>query len=52
MVLFKRRDVDLDLVIDAFIGTALARITLLDHIVDYTYGTDLIDLLFDGIARQ
>ena len=47
-----RPDTDLDLVIDAFIGTALARITLLDHPVDYTYGTRLVDLLLDGIARQ
>jgi AcrR family transcriptional regulator len=47
-----RPDADLDLVIDAFIGTALARITLLDHAVDYAYGTRLVDLLLDGVARQ
>ena len=45
-----RADVDLDLVIDAFIGTALARITLLDHPVDHSYGARLVDLLLDGAA--
>ncbi len=45
-----RSDVDLDLVIDAFIGTALARVTLLDHTVDHAYGKRLVDLLLDGIA--
>jgi AcrR family transcriptional regulator len=43
-----RADVDLDLIIDAFIGTALARITLLDHQVDHDYGRRLVDLLLDG----
>jgi AcrR family transcriptional regulator len=47
-----RADVDLDLVIDAFIGTALARITLLNHAVDYAYGTRLVDLLLDGVAHR
>lgn len=47
-----RPDADLDLVIDAFIGTALARITLLDHPVDHTYGTRLVDLLLDGVAQR
>jgi AcrR family transcriptional regulator len=47
-----RTDVDLDLIIDAFIGTALARITLLDHTVDHSYGTRLVDLLIDGAARR
>lgn len=46
-----RANADLDLVIDAFIGTALARITLLDHPVDYAYGTHLVDLLLDGVAH-
>jgi AcrR family transcriptional regulator len=45
-----RHDVDLDLVVDAFIGTALARVTLLDHAVDHAYGKRLVDLLLDGIA--
>jgi AcrR family transcriptional regulator len=45
-----RPDVDLDLVVDAFIGTALARVTLLDHTVDHAYGKRLVDLLLDGIA--
>lgn len=43
-----RPGVDLDLVVDAFIGTALARITLLDHVVDHAYGDRLVDLLLDG----
>jgi AcrR family transcriptional regulator len=47
-----RADADLDLVIDAFIGTALARITLLDHPVDYGYGARLVDLLLDGAAPR
>lgn len=45
-----RRDADVDLVIDAFIGTALARATLLDHPLDYAYGSRLVDLLLDGFA--
>jgi hypothetical protein len=45
-----RADIDLDLVIDAFIGTALARSTLLDHPVDHRYGVRLVDLLLDGAA--
>jgi hypothetical protein len=45
-----RADVVLDLVIDALIGTALARITLLDHPVDHSYGARLVDLLRDGAA--
>jgi AcrR family transcriptional regulator len=44
-----RDDADIDLVIDAFIGTALARVTLLDHAVDYAYGDRLVDLLLDGV---
>jgi AcrR family transcriptional regulator len=45
-----QQNIDLDLVIDAFIGTALARVTLLDHPVDHAYGKRLVDLLLDGIA--
>lgn len=47
-----RADADLDLMIDAFIGTALARITLLDHTVDYAYGTRLVDLLLGGATPR
>lgn len=43
-----RDDVDLDLVIDAFIGTALGRVILLDHELDEEYGRNLVDLLLDG----
>lgn len=45
-------DVDLDLMIDVFIGTALARITLLGHPVDHAYGRRLVDLLLDGAVRR
>jgi AcrR family transcriptional regulator len=44
-----RRDVDLELVIDAFTGTALARVGLLDHPVDRAYGDRLVDLLVEGL---
>jgi AcrR family transcriptional regulator len=44
-----RRDADLELVIDAFTGTALARVSLLDHPVDRVYGDRLVDLLVDGL---
>jgi AcrR family transcriptional regulator len=44
-----RHDVDLELVIDAFTGTALARATLLDHAVDREYGAQLVDLLVQGL---
>lgn len=44
-----RPDADLNLVIDAFIGTALGRVALLDHPVDYPYGDSLVDLLLDGV---
>jgi AcrR family transcriptional regulator len=44
-----RRDVDLELVIDAFTGTALARVSLLDHAVDRAYGDRLVDLLVEGL---
>jgi AcrR family transcriptional regulator len=47
-----RADADIDLMIDAFIGTALARITLLDHPVDYAYGERLVDLLLGGAAAR
>jgi hypothetical protein len=45
-----RDDVYLDLIIDAFIGTALGRVILLDHELDETYGKNLVDLLLDGAA--
>jgi AcrR family transcriptional regulator len=45
-----RADADVTLVIDAFIGTALARATILDHPVDEEFGTRLVDLLVDGLA--
>ncbi|MGH3517462.1 MAG: TetR/AcrR family transcriptional regulator [Haloechinothrix sp.] len=47
-----RTDADLDLIIDAFIGTALARVILLDHPVDYQYSKRLVDLVLDGSATR
>jgi AcrR family transcriptional regulator len=44
-----RNDVDLELVIDAFTGTALARVTLLDHPVNQEYGARLVDLLVQAL---
>ncbi len=43
-----RADADLDLMIDVFIGTALARVTLIDHPLDHDFGDRLVDLLLDG----
>jgi hypothetical protein len=43
---------DLDLVIDAFIGTALARVILLDHPLDDAYSGRLVNLLLDGVAAR
>lgn len=45
-------DADLDLVIDAFIGTALARVTLLDRPLDHAYSGRLVNLLLDGVAAR
>jgi AcrR family transcriptional regulator len=45
-----RGGVDLDLAIDAFIGTALARTILVDRPVDRGYGDALVDLLIHGLA--
>jgi len=48
-----RAEADLELIIDAFIGTALARVTLLpDHPLDHAYGDRLVDLLLDGAAPR
>lgn len=44
-----RTDVDLDLAVDVFIGTALARVSLLDHPVDYDYSRALVELVLDGL---
>jgi hypothetical protein len=41
-----RADADVTLIIDAFIGTALARATILDH----EFGSRLVNLLVDGLA--
>ena len=47
-----RKDADLDLAIDAFIGTALARVTVVDHALDHDFGDRLVDLILDGIAPR
>lgn len=47
-----RGDADLDLAIDAFTGTALARTTLVDRPVDHAYGDALVDLLMRGLAPR
>ncbi|GAA4385893.1 TetR/AcrR family transcriptional regulator [Tsukamurella soli] len=43
-----RTDADIDLMIDVFIGTALARVTLIDHPLDHDFGDRLVDLILDG----
>ena len=47
-----RADADLPLVIDAFIGAALARATILDHPVDHDFGRQLVDLIVTGLAPR
>ncbi|MGH3714374.1 MAG: TetR/AcrR family transcriptional regulator [Micromonosporaceae bacterium] len=47
-----RADADLPLVIDAFIGTALARATILDHPLDHTFATRLVELLVAGLEPR
>ena len=45
-----RTDVDLTLVIDAFLGTALARATILANPLDHDAGARLVELLVNGLA--
>jgi hypothetical protein len=47
-----RADADLQLAIDAFIGTALARATLLDRPLDDDFAERLVDLLVTGLAPR
>jgi AcrR family transcriptional regulator len=47
-----RDDVDLDLVIDVFTGTALARASLLDHELDRDFGVALVDLILEGLKAR
>jgi AcrR family transcriptional regulator len=47
-----REDADLDLAIDAFTGTALARTTLINRPVNRAYGDALVDLLMHGLAPR
>jgi AcrR family transcriptional regulator len=45
-------DADLTLAIDAFTGTALARVLVLDRPVDHAYGERLVDLIVNGLAPR
>jgi len=47
-----RCDADLPLVIDAFIGTAMARATLLDSPLDHAFSARLVELLITGMAPR
>lgn len=47
-----RADADLPLAIDAFIGTALARATVLDHPLDDAFAARLVELLVTGLAPR
>lgn len=47
-----RQNIDLTLVIDIFVGAALARSALLDHQVDHDFGQRLVDILVDGLAPR
>jgi AcrR family transcriptional regulator len=45
-------DADLTLAIDAFTGTALARVLILDRPVDHAYGERLVELIIKGLAPR
>ena len=47
-----RTGVDLDLVIDVFTGTLLARGTLLDRTIDHAFADNLIALITQGMAPR
>lgn len=47
-----RDDVDLELVIDTFTGTAFARAVLLNHTLDREFGEQLVDLILDGLRTR
>jgi len=47
-----RSDADLTLAIDAFTGTALGRVLLLDRPVDAAFGERLVDLIIHGLAPK
>ncbi|HZP15069.1 MAG TPA: TetR/AcrR family transcriptional regulator [Nocardioides sp.] len=47
-----RPDVDLTLAIDAFTGTALARVLILDRVVDQVFGEQLVNLIINGLAPR
>jgi AcrR family transcriptional regulator len=45
-------DADLTLAIDAFTGTALGRVLVLNRPVDHTFGERLVDLIVNGLAPR
>jgi AcrR family transcriptional regulator len=47
-----RKDADLTLAIDAFTGTALSRVLLLDRPVDPAFADRLVELLLHGLIRS
>jgi AcrR family transcriptional regulator len=47
-----RSDADLTLAIDAFTGTALARVLILDRPVDSAFADRLVDLIINGLAPR
>lgn len=47
-----REDVDLTLVIDTFLGAALARAVLLDRPLDQDFATRMVDLLIEGLRPR
>ncbi len=47
-----RADADLTLVIDAFVGTALARATVIDRPLDNDFGLRLVDLVVAGLVPR
>jgi AcrR family transcriptional regulator len=47
-----RDDADLTLVIDAFLGAALARAVLLDRPLDHDFAARMVDLLLEGVRPK
>jgi tetracycline repressor-like protein len=47
-----RDDADLTLVIDAFLGAALARAVLIDRPLDHDFAERMVDLLIEGLHAR
>jgi AcrR family transcriptional regulator len=47
-----REDADLTLVVDAFLGAALARAVLLDRPLDHDFAVGMVDLLIEGLRPR